>query len=76
MKAVKMFILLIIGALIYFSIVSVFSSPQVDLTSPKGIIGGAYFYVGWIGQAAASLWDVGVDTTHMVGNAIKVNSTG
>jgi len=74
-KAIKMFIILIIGAILYFSIVGLFSSSQVDLTSPRGIINGVYLYVGWMGQTASSLWDIGVDTTNMVGNAIKINNS-
>ena len=71
----KIVAILIIGALLYFSILAIFSSEQIDFTSPKSIVSGVYLYVGWIGSTATSLWDIGVETTHMVGNAIKVNST-
>jgi hypothetical protein len=74
-KAIKMFLIIIIGAILYFSIISVFSSSQVDLTSPKGIINGAYLYMGWMGQTASSLWNIGEDTVTLVGNAIKINNT-
>jgi hypothetical protein len=74
-KRVKIVIILIIGAIIYFSIVGHFSSNSVDITSPRGIINGVYLYFGWIGQTASSLWDIGVDTTHLVGNAIRPNDT-
>jgi len=67
--------MILIGLIIYISVIGIFSSGQVDLTSPKGIVSGVYLYFGWIGQTASSLWDIGVDTTHMVGNAIKVNAS-
>lgn len=65
--------MILIGLIIYLSIIGIFSSGQIDMTSPKGIVNGAYLYIGWIGQTASSLWDIGVDTTHIVGNAIKAN---
>jgi len=74
-RKIKIAATLAIIALIYFSITGVFSSDQVDMTSPTGIINAAYIYVGWLGSIATNLWDVGVETTHMVGNAIKVNTT-
>jgi hypothetical protein len=74
-KTIKIFLIIIIGAILYFSLVGLLSSSQVDLTSPKGIINGAYLYAGWIGQIGSSLWNIGVETTHMVGNAIKINNT-
>ena len=75
MNKIKIAVIIIIGFMLYFSIMSHFNSSQIDLTSPKGIVNGVYLYVGWIGQTASSLWDIGVDTTHMVGNAIKINKT-
>ena len=72
----KIIVILILGFILYFSIVNHFNSEQVDITSPKGIITGAYLYVGWIGETAASLWNIGTDTVHLVGNAVKVNNSG
>ena len=72
----KIATIIIVGFLLYFSMVSIFSSQEVDLTSPRGIVNGVYVYFGWIGRTATSLWDVGTETVHMVGNAIKTgNST-
>ena len=71
----KVIAIVIIGALLYFSIIGIFSSEQTDFTSPKSIVSGVYLYAGWIGQTASSLWGIGTDTVHMVGNAIKVNNT-
>ena len=72
---IKIIIIIIIGFIIYFSIVSHFNSNQVDIRSPSGIINGAYLYAGWIGQTATNLWDIGTDTASLVGNAVKVNNT-
>lgn len=69
----KIVVIIVLVALIYFSMMGIFTSEQVDITSPKGIVNAVYVYFGWIGQTASNLWDIGVDTTHMVGNAIKVN---
>ena len=74
-KKIKIAAIVLIIALIYFSVTGIFTSDQVDMTSPSGIINAVYLYVGWIGSTATELWDIGVQTTHMVGNAIKVNST-
>ena len=74
-KKIKIFIILIAGFIIYFSIIGHFNSGQVDINSPRGIINGIYLYFGWIGQTASNLWDIGVDTTRLVGNAIKINNT-
>lgn len=72
---IKILIILVIGFVLYFSIVGHFNSDQVDITSPKGIVNGVYLYAGWIGQTASSLWNIGTDTTALVGNAIKINNT-
>ncbi|NPE26845.1 hypothetical protein HNV12_02470 [Methanococcoides sp. SA1] len=74
-KKIKILTLLVIAAVIYFSIVGHFASEEIDLKSPRGIVNSVYLYFGWIGSTASQLWDIGVDTSHLVGNAIKVNST-
>lgn len=72
---IKILVILVIGFIIYFSIVNHFNSDEVDITSPSGIVNGLYLYVGWMGQTATNLWDIGTDTSSMVGNAVKVNTT-
>jgi multisubunit Na+/H+ antiporter MnhC subunit len=74
-RKVKVLVIVMIGLLLYFSIVSIFSSEKVDLTSPKGIVHAVYVYFGWVGTTVAKLWDIGADTVHTVGNAIKLNAT-
>jgi len=74
-KTIKIIAIILIGLVIYFSIVGVFNSDKVDITSPKGIVNAVYFYIGWIGQAAVDVWDIGVDGVKTVGNAIKLNKT-
>ena len=71
----KVFGMILIGLIIYFSVIGIFSSGQIDITSPSGIINGVYLYIGWIGQTASSLWDIGANTVYMVGDAIKSNVT-
>lgn len=74
-RKIKIAAIVLIVALIYFSITGVFSSQEVDLTNPRGIVNSVYLYIGWIGSTTSELWDIGVQTTHMVGNAIKVNDS-
>ena len=75
-RKVKVIVIVLIGLFLYFSIVGLFSSERVDLTSPRGIVNAVYVYFGWIGNTIANLWDVGSDTVKTVGNAIKLNNTG
>lgn len=74
-QKVKIAVLIIIGVIAYFSMISIFSSDKVDLTSPRGIVNSVYIYFGWIGQTFSNLWDIGTDTVSLVGNAIRVNSS-
>ena len=74
-RKVKVIIIVVLGFLLYFSIVNIFTSEEVDITSPRGIAQTTYVYFGWIGRSASNLWDVGKDTVHLVGNAIKFNNT-
>jgi len=74
-KKIKILVLILIGALIYFSMIGIFSSEKVNLTSPRGVVNAVYVYFGWIGQTTGKLWDIGSDTVGMVGNAIKINNS-
>lgn len=75
MQKYKIIVIAIIGLVIYFSILGVFSLEEVDFTSPKSIVSGIYLYMGWMGQAASNLWDIGGDTVSLVGNVVKINGT-
>ncbi len=72
---IKILIIIIIGFIVYFSVVNHFSSGQVDIDSPRGIINGVYLYAGWVGKTTSSLWNIGADSVVFVGNAIKVGNT-
>ncbi|MEK0369508.1 MAG: hypothetical protein QQN62_07905, partial [Nitrosopumilus sp.] len=72
-RRMKIVVLVIIVALLYFSMMGIFNSEKVDLTSPRGIVNGMYVYFGWMGQTVSGLWDIGADTVRTVGNAIKIN---
>ena len=74
-RKVKIIIIVVLGFLLYFSIVSLFTSEEVDITSPRGIARTTYVYFGWIGRTATNLWDVGVNTVRLTGKAIKFNNT-
>jgi len=74
-RKAKLIIIVIVGAIIYLSVVGLFSSEKVDLTSPRGVVSAVYIYFGWIGQTASTLWDIGTNTIEVMGNAIKFNNT-
>jgi hypothetical protein len=74
-RKIKFLIFAILGIALYFSLVSVINSNEADLGSPRGIISTIYSYFGWIGETGAKLWDIGKETTMMVGNVIKLNIT-
>jgi len=71
-RKLKVVAAILIILLLYFSVSGVLNSNQVDITSPSGIVNAVYLYVGWIGHTAVNLWNVGVETVNMVGNAVKV----
>ena len=74
-RKVKIVAIVLVGLLIYFSMVGIFTSEKVDLTSPRGVVGAVYIYFGWLGQVASGLWDIGTDTVLLVGNAVKINNS-
>ncbi|MFH0711513.1 MAG: hypothetical protein V1889_00105 [archaeon] len=74
-RKIKILVIIAIGFLLYFSIVTLFTSEEVDISSPRGVVQATYLYFGWIGRSVSNLWDIGVDTTHLIGNAIKINNT-
>lgn len=69
----KVFAAVLVGLIIYLSIVGIFSSEKVDMSSPRGVVNAVYLYFGWLGETSVKLWDIGVETTNMVGNAIRVD---
>lgn len=73
---IKVLVLLGLGAILYFSIVSMLSSGRLDTNSPKSIVNSVYSYFGWLGDTAVKLFNIGKDTTVLVGNAVKYNVTG
>lgn len=71
----KLFVLIIIIALIYFSMMGVFSSDKIDLNSPRGVANAIYVYYGWIGQTVGNIWGIGSNTANLIGNAIRINNS-
>jgi hypothetical protein len=74
-QKIKIIIIIIVGFVLYFSVMGIFSSEQVSLDSPKGIVNAVYVYFGWMGETSAKLWDIGTDTAVLVGDAIKMDDT-
>ncbi len=75
-RKIKVIGLILVGLLLYFSIMNLFASKEVNLASPKGIVKAVYLYFGWIGKTLGNLWDVGVETTGKVIGAVSFNNTG
>lgn len=74
-RKIKIAAVIVVLMMIYFSVVAVFSSGKVDLNSPGGIVGGVYYYFGWLGSSLSQLWDIGKDSALAVGNVIKMNTS-
>ncbi len=74
-RKVKIAVVLVILMMIYFSVVAVLSSGNVNLSSPGGIVSGVYYYFGWLGSSIAQVWDIGKDSAIAVGNVIKMNNS-
>jgi hypothetical protein len=74
-KKIKIIIVILILLFGYYSIVTFFAPERAELKAVRGIINTANVYFEWVVQASANLWDIGTDTVHMVGNAIKTNET-
>lgn len=74
MKTVKIILIVIVGAMLYFSMSSMFKSDQADFSSPKGVVNSVSIYFMWLKNTVFNLWDVGKETTVMVGNAIKIDN--
>jgi len=75
LKKVKVIVLLLVLILIYFSIVSLGKSRDLELDSPAGVVNAVYTYFGWLGETGSRLFDVGKDSVIAIGNAIKGNQT-
>ncbi len=74
-RKVKIVAFILIGLLLYFSIMNLLTADSIDLTSPKGVVNAVYLYFGWLGKTASALWDVGKETVNMVGDVINFNAT-
>tara|TARA_Y100000310_G_scaffold333173_1_gene410167 strand:+ start:159 stop:461 length:303 start_codon:yes stop_codon:yes gene_type:complete len=71
-RKIKIIVIALIILLFYVSATGMFNSGNVDVTSPRGIVSGIYLYVGWLGESAASIWDIGVETTGRVVDAVRI----
>ena len=74
-RKVKIVAFILIGLLLYFSIMNILTTESIDLKSPRGVVNAVYLYFGWLGKTASSLWDVGKETSHMVGDVVNFNVT-
>ena len=71
-RKIKIIAITIIALLFYLSATGMFKSGNVDITSPRGIISGIYLYVEWLGESIGELWDIGVETTGRVVDAVRI----
>jgi disulfide bond formation protein DsbB len=75
-RKLKLIVLALLVFFLYLSLMSVMKSDQVDINSPKGVMNAVYVYFGWLGRTIGNLFEIGVDTARMVGNAVKINNSG
>lgn len=75
-RRIKIIVIILVALFIYLSVSQVFTSPSVDLKSPKGVISAFYFYVGWVGKSISNIWSIGAETTGKVIQAVRLNQTG
>jgi hypothetical protein len=75
-RKILLSIAIIIGVLLYFSIMAIMNSSEVDLNTPSGVVKGIYIWAGWLGNSFVELFDVGKNAVAGIGNVInQVNST-
>ena len=74
-KQIKLIAIVIIALLISFSLIAFFTTSDVDMKTPKGVVSAVYSYIGWVGHSVANLWESKEEITDLVGDAVKLNST-
>lgn len=67
----RLLLIIFLGFLLYFSIAVAFQSKEIELSSPSGFFNAGKVYFQWLGNSILDIWDTGVETTTIVGNAIK-----
>lgn len=72
-KWVKVLLLVVLIAVLYFSFMGVSKSQDLDFSSPRGVYMAFTSYVSWIGNTGKDLFTIGKDTVTLVGNTIKEN---
>ena len=72
-KWIKILLLVLLIAILYFSFIGVSKSKEMDFSSPRGVYMAVTSYVSWIGNTGKDVFNIGKDTVTLVGNAIKEN---
>ena len=75
-RRIRFLVILVIGLLIYFSMVGFLNQGSFDFSSPQTIIGSLGSYFSWLSSIFVDLWAIGGETVTTVGNVIRMNSTG
>lgn len=76
LKAVRLVLLLVLGVLIYFSMLSFVNSGQFDYSSPKGVFNSIKSYLYWFKDTLVNIWNAGKDSVRTIGYAIRGNPRG
>lgn len=74
-KKLKLILLLLFVAFIYFSASSVLNKNGLEIDSFAGFGKAVSLYFSWLGNVGSNLWHAGGDIRHAVGNAVKTNSS-
>jgi len=74
-KRLKLILIIVLIAFIYFSASSVLHNSGVKVNSLEGAGKATSLYFSWLGNAATNVWHSGGEVKTIVGNAIKGNQT-
>ena len=74
-RLLKVTVLSAIVLLLGFSMLMMFNSGETDFSSPGAIVGSVYVYVGWLGELAVNMWDIGSEATGRIVEAVNVSNS-
>ena len=74
-RLVKVTVLSAVVLLLVISMIVVLRSGEMDLSSPSGVVGAVYLYIGWLGEFSFDLWDIGQDVTGRIVKAVNVSNS-
>jgi hypothetical protein len=74
-KRVKLILLILIGAFLFFSMSSVLEKNSLEIDSVKNFGKAVSVYFSWLGNAAHQVWGIGNSIKDGIQDAVKSNQT-